>query len=98
MINKLITAVYEHGQIHPLEPLNIHEKQKLKILILPDSLPDRSEQIVQLLTKIGLLTLPQGFSTIKPMTEQERSRLAKVLAQAASKPLSKMIIEEREQC
>ncbi len=98
MMNQVITAIYEHGQIHPLEPLDIQEKQKIKIFILPETLPDRSGQIVQFLTQIGLLTSPQGFSDITPMTEEERCHLAKVLAQAASKPLSEMIIEEREQC
>ncbi|MGE0083890.1 MAG: antitoxin family protein [Desulfococcaceae bacterium] len=97
MINQIVSAVYEHGQIHPLEPLNIHENQKIKIQIIPETVSDRSEQIIQFLIQIGLLTPPQGYSQITPVSEEERSRLAEILAQAASKPLSEMIMEEREQ-
>jgi predicted DNA-binding antitoxin AbrB/MazE fold protein len=96
-MNEVISAVYEHGLIHPLEPLNIHENQKIKIRIIPETLPERSEQIIQFLIQIGLLTSSQGDSQIKPVSEKERNRLAEKLAQAASKPLSEMIIEEREQ-
>ncbi len=96
-MNQIISAVYEHGRIYPLEPLNINENQRVKVQIVPDTLSDKSEQIVQFLIQIGLLTPPAGHSQMESVSEEERSRVAEILAKAASKPLSEMIIEDRGQ-
>jgi predicted DNA-binding antitoxin AbrB/MazE fold protein len=96
-MNRIISAVYEHGRIYPLEPLNINENQRLKVQIVPEILSDQSEHVVQFLIQTGLLTPPAGHSQMKSVPEEERSRLAAILAKAASKPLSEMIIEERGQ-
>lgn len=95
-MTEIISAIYEHGKIHPLESLNLHEHQKIRIGIIPETPSDCSEQIIQFLTQIGLLTPPKGYSDIAPVSEEERSRLADIFAQSASKPLSEMIIEERD--
>lgn len=36
---KTIQAVYENGVFKPLNKLNLHEKQRVEILILEDDLP-----------------------------------------------------------
>jgi len=95
-MTEIISAVYENGLIHPLESVSLHEHQKIKIQIIPEIPSDRSGEIVQFLIQIGLLTPPMGYSRITPVSEEERSRLADILAQTDSKPLSEMIIEERE--
>ncbi|MBF0100827.1 MAG: antitoxin family protein [Desulfobacterales bacterium] len=94
---RIISAIYEGGLIHPLESLNLYEHQKIKIQIIPETQFEHSEDIIQFLIQIGLLTPPKGYSHIPPVTEEERGRLADIFAQAASKPLSEIIIEEREQ-
>jgi predicted DNA-binding antitoxin AbrB/MazE fold protein len=97
-MTEVISAVYENGLLYPLESLNLHEHQRVKIRIVPEATSENPENIIQLLTEIGLLTSPQGYSHISPLSDDERSRLSYTLAQATTKPLSEMIIEERDRC
>ncbi len=48
-MNRIISAVYEHGRIYPLEPLNINENQRLRVQIVPEILSDQSEHVIQFL-------------------------------------------------
>jgi hypothetical protein len=40
-------------------------------------------------------TLPSGHSKVEPISLKERNRVADILGQAAMKPVSEMIIEDR---
>jgi predicted DNA-binding antitoxin AbrB/MazE fold protein len=89
----VITAIYEKGVLRPLKPLPLAEKQTVKIQIVTD---DPEKQIVQELIDLGLITPPSGKTTVRPVSRAERRAVAARLGRAAPKPLSEMIIEDRE--
>lgn len=90
-----IVAVNEHGILRPLEPLSLPEKQRVRIRVDLEKQIDSGETVFQFLISIGWLTQPSGQSKIKPIPLTERNRVADILGQAAKKPVSKMIIEDR---
>ena len=90
----VITAVYEKGVLRPLTPLTLAERQTVKIQLLP---ADEAGQIVQELAGAGLLTLPTGHSDVSPVSVEERRDLADRIGQATRRPLSQMIIAERNE-
>jgi len=51
--------------------------------------------IIDQYKNIEWLTLPSDKPDVKPVSIQERRRIAKILGKAASKPVSEMIIEDR---
>lgn len=91
---EIVTAVYEDGVLRPLQPLNLRERQTVRVQLLPEE-PTDVERVVQSLVKAGLITPPPGRSEVDPVSEEERRELARVLGQAPGKPLSEVIIEER---
>ncbi len=90
-----IMAVYEYGLLRPLEPLTLREKQRVRIQIEPENQIDTVEQVFQFFTNMGWLTPPSGQSKVKPVSLEERNRIADILGKAARKPISEMIIEDR---
>lgn len=90
----VITAVYEKGVLRPLTPLGLSERQTVKIQILP---ADEAGQIVQELVGAGLLTPPAGHTDVTPVNDEERRDLADRIGQATRRPLSQMIIAERNE-
>ncbi|MEZ4528280.1 MAG: antitoxin family protein [Desulfobacterales bacterium] len=90
-----IIAVYEHGIFRPLEPLNLLRKQRVRIRLDLKKQIDSAETVFQFLIDIGCLTPPSGQSKAKPIPLTERNRAADILGQAAMKPVSEMIIEDR---
>lgn len=90
-----IIAVYENGILRPLEPLSLSEKQRVRIRVDLEKQIDSVETVFQFLISIGWLTQPSGRSKIKPIPLMERNRAADILGQAAKKPVSEMIIEDR---
>ena len=98
-----VTAVYEKGMLRPLQPLNLRERQTVRIQIVPEEPAmqeeptDEVEQIIQSLVASGLMRpRPQrGAPPPDPVSEEERRRLADIMGQAPGKPLSEIIIEER---
>ena len=100
MTVEIVTAVYEKGMLRPLQPLNLREQQRVRIQVLPEELAEAEneyEAAIRVLVAEGLLTPPPGCSDVPPIPEQERLELADRLGQAPGKPLSKIIIEEREE-
>jgi predicted DNA-binding antitoxin AbrB/MazE fold protein len=89
----VITAVYEKGVLRPLKPLPLAEKQTVRIQIMED---DPEKQIIQELIALGLITPPSRKATVKPVSEAELRAIADRLGRAAQRPLSEIIIEERE--
>jgi len=94
-MSQIVTAVYENGVLRLLSPLNLRERQTVRIQILPEEPTNEAEQVIQTLVAAGLITPPPGHSDIEPVSEEERHELAEILGQAPGKPLSEIIIEER---
>ena len=92
-MTQIITAVYEKGVLRPLSPLPLVEKQTVQIQILP---VDEAGQIIQMLVTRGLITPPLQETTVEPVDSAERQALADHLGQAATQPLSEMIMAERD--
>ncbi len=92
---EIVTAVYEKGVLRPLHPLNLRERQTVRVQVLPEEPPGKVEQVIQALVEAGLLIPPPGHSKVGPISEEERRELAQTLSQAPGKPLSEIIIEER---
>ncbi len=94
-MHQVITAVYEQGLLHPAVPLNLQEHESVRIHVLPEKPVDKTEQIIDFLIQIGMLTVPRQAQTPAPVSESERYRLSRIMGKAMSKPLSEIIIEER---
>jgi predicted DNA-binding antitoxin AbrB/MazE fold protein len=97
-MTEIVTAIYEDGILRPTHPLNLRERQTVRIQVLPDEPTDAEnelEQIIQSLVQEGKLTPPPGHSDVEPMSDQERRELADQMGRAPGKPLSEIIVEER---
>jgi len=92
---EIVTAVYENGILRPLEPLSLKEHQRIRIQLLPEQIFTETEQLIQALVDKGRLTPPPGTLEANPLSTAERQQLAILLGQAAAKPLSEIIIEDR---
>jgi predicted DNA-binding antitoxin AbrB/MazE fold protein len=100
-----VTAVYEKGVLRPTRRLNLRERQRVQIQILPQEpveTPDEDTEAVQEMERVlsslveaGILKPPVGRSDAEPMTEQERRKLAEEIGRMPGKPLSEIIIEDR---
>ena len=99
---EIVTAVYEKGMLRPLQPLNLQERQTVRIQVLseepviqgePD---DKIKALIQRLVAKGWMR-PRLSGPIPPdpASEKERPRLADLMGSAPGKPLSEIIIEER---
>jgi predicted DNA-binding antitoxin AbrB/MazE fold protein len=95
---EIVTVVYEKGVLRPLQPLNLRERQTVRIQVLQEELAEAEneyEAAIRVLVAEGLLTPPPGRSDVPPISEQERLELADRLGSAPGKPLSEIIIEDR---
>ena len=99
---EIVTAVYENGVLRPLRPLNLRERQTVRIQIVPEESviqgepTDEVEQVIQSLVATGLMRpRPIGTPPPDPVSEEERRRLADIMGKTPGKPLSEIIIEER---
>jgi predicted DNA-binding antitoxin AbrB/MazE fold protein len=98
-----VTAVYEKGMLRPLQPLNLRERQTVRIQIMPDEPArpeepaDEVEQIIQSLVASGLMYPRPKRDTIPPdpLSAKERQALADRLGSAPGKSASEMVIEDR---
>ena len=92
---EIVTAVYEKGMLRPLQPLNLRERQTVRIQVLPEG-PDVSEEpgddidvLIQRLVAKGLMRpRPRGPIPPDPVSEEDRLRLADLMGSAPGKPLS----------
>ena len=95
-----VTAVYEHGVLRPLTPLDLPEHSRVEIDVRTiHSTPDahaRREQVRAALDAAGILA-PVAPSAAAPLSEAERAALAEHLAVPGATPLSQIIIEDREE-
>ena len=93
----VLTAVYENGILRPLGPVKLRERQTVRLQVLTDEPVDEADQIIKKLANAGLLSLPPGQSTVKPVPEKKRQEVASSLGRAPGKPLSAIIMEERDE-
>ena len=91
----VLTAVYENGILRPLGPVKLRERQTVRLQVIADEPTDEADQIIQKLAGAGLLSLPPGYSSVKPISEDKRREVATHLGHASGKPLSEVIMEER---
>jgi predicted DNA-binding antitoxin AbrB/MazE fold protein len=100
---EIVTAVYEKGVLRPLQPLNLRERQTVRLQIFPEESviqeepDDKVEELIQSLVTAGLMRPRprRGTPPPDPVSEEERRRLADIMGKAPGKPLSEIIIEER---
>jgi predicted DNA-binding antitoxin AbrB/MazE fold protein len=98
-----VTAVYEKGVLRPLEPLNLEERQMVRIQVVPEEAAgqeepeDEVEALIERLVAAGMMRPrpERGAPPPDPVSEEERLRLADIMGKAPGKPLSEIIIEER---
>jgi predicted DNA-binding antitoxin AbrB/MazE fold protein len=93
-----VTAVYEKGVLRPLQPLDLEERQMVRIQVVPETVAeDEGEEMIRLLVAAGLMRPrpKKGTPPPDPVSEEERLRLADIMGNAPGKPLSEIIIEER---
>ncbi len=94
-MRQTITAIYEDGVLKPLHPLELQERQQVRLEVVSEEPGESVEAALRLLEKAGQLTRPSGATDLDPVTEEELRTLAERLGQAPGKPLSEIIIEDR---
>jgi predicted DNA-binding antitoxin AbrB/MazE fold protein len=100
---EIVTAVYEKGVLRPLQPLDLEERQMVRIQVVSEEAVEREapedevEALIQRLVAAGLMRPrpKSGTPPPDPVSEEERLRLAEIMGNAPGKPLSEIIIEER---
>lgn len=99
---EIVTAVYEKGMLRPLQPLNLRERQTVRLQVLPEEPAvqkepdDKIKALIQRLVAKGWMrSWPSGPIPPDPVPEKERLRLADLMGSVPGKPLSEIIIEER---
>ena len=96
-MGKVVTVVYEDGVLRPLDPLDLHDHQTVRIQVLADEPNgDPGQEAIRILVAAGLMRLPER-ATIPPdpVPEKERRALAERLGRAPGRLLSEIIVEDR---
>ena len=99
-MSQTITAIYANGVLRPVVPLNLPEQTQVEIELKQVTTPEvepsnERRRVIQALAEAGvIINLPLEPFPPSPLSPEERERLAKVLS--VGKPLSEIIIEERE--
>ena len=97
-MTETVTATCENGMLRPTRPLNLRERQTVRIQVLPEEAvqgESEAEAAIRLLVEAGKLTPPPGHSDVEPMSKEERRALADRMGRAPGKPPSEIIIEDR---
>jgi predicted DNA-binding antitoxin AbrB/MazE fold protein len=102
-MTETVTAVYEKGVLRPLQPLDLKERQMVRIQVMLEEAGEQEEPqddveaLIQRLVAAGLMhpRPKRGTPPPDPVPEEERLRLADIMGHAPGKPLSEIIIEER---
>jgi len=93
-MSEVIRAVYERGVLRPLHPLDLPEKQEVRIQIWPEE-GTREEEILRLMVNAGLMRPRPRHEPPPPLSDEERRALAEQIGRAPGKPISEIVIEER---
>ena len=101
-MNQTITAIYADGVLRPLTPLELEDQTQVELEVrsvanAKSATDDERRRIIEALAHAGLLAnapalypIPEG-----PVSEEEEEELARIFA--GEKPLSEIIIEERQE-
>jgi predicted DNA-binding antitoxin AbrB/MazE fold protein len=94
-----VMAIYENGVLHPLTPLALPERTRVQIHVQQVSAPtdaaEHRRQVHEALVAAGLsLPASSSPSVSSPISAERREELARLFA--AGRPLSELIVEERE--
>lgn len=94
-----ITAIYEKGVLRPLTPLALPEETQVQIYVQPVSAPPEAlvhrRRVHEALTQAGLSSsLPPVSPGPGLISAERRAELARIFS--VGRPLSELIIEERE--
>ena len=95
-----ITATYKTGSLHPVSPLGLPDNQSVRIIILPAEPHDEKDELTRIMCKAGLIRPDRQSSLSIPpdsVSEKKRMKIAKKFGPAQGKPLSEIIISERDQ-
>ncbi len=94
-MSEVIRAVYERGVLRPLHPLDLPEKQEVRIQIWPEE-GTGEEEILRLMVNAGLMRpRPRHEPPPPPLSDGERRALAERIGRAPGKSISEIVIEER---
>jgi len=94
-MSEIVQAVYERGVLRPLDPLDLRERQRVRIQVWPEDVPE--EEVLQVLIRAGLMRpQPRRVSPPPPpLSEAERQALADEVGRAPGKSMSDIVIEDR---
>lgn len=98
MINP-VTAIYENGVLRPLTPLALPEHSRVQIYVQEATAPPNTtahrQRVHEALVGAGLsLLIPPSPPAASPLSAKRREELARLFS--TGRPLSELIIEERE--
>lgn len=99
-MNQTIKAIYEHGVLRPLTPLALPDRTEVQITVesasgRPDAETHRRQVDTALLAAGLMAPRTGGDPTHPPLTDAERDALARHIP--AGRPLSEIILEERDE-
>ena len=98
-MNSTIIAIYENGVLRPLTPLALPEHARVQVhveqVLAPTDVAQNRRRVHEALVAAGLsLPTPDIPPVSSPLSAERREELARLFA--AGRPLSELIIEERE--
>jgi len=97
-MSETITAIYENGVLRLFTPLALPEHTTVQIRIQSPPLSDATEthrrEVIAALVAAGLTLPTLDTSPPMPLLEEERDELARRIP--TGRPLSEIIIEDRE--
>jgi predicted DNA-binding antitoxin AbrB/MazE fold protein len=101
-MHQVVAAIYADGVLRPLSPLHLADQEQVEIEVrqVTSSMAshlDERLQIHQALVAAGLIVNADTWTLAPrpdPISEEEQEELGRLFA--VEKPLSEMIIEERE--
>ena len=101
-MSQTITAIYADGVLRPLAPLELENQTQVELEVRPirnmeSANYEERKQIIEAMAKAGLLanTPALSFSSDEIISEEEEEELAQMFT--GEKPLSEIIIEERQE-
>jgi len=98
-MNSTVIAIYENGVLRPLTPLALPEHARVQIqvrqVLLPTDATEHRGQVQEALVAAGLSLQSSPVPPVSgPISAERREELARRFA--AGRPLSELIIDERE--
>ena len=97
-MSQQITAIYAGGVLRPLTPLEFPEQTQIELEVRQVTAPAEDERgrVLRLLAEAGvIINKPYEAAPPSLLSDEERASLGRRFA--VGKPLSEMIIEEREE-